>query len=204
MLTIFSGVEFQKTEEKFRKRKRKWRCLEFPSSTRREIWRFRTAKNVHNSVIHVQDLLLFLPFSLTSPSSLLKFPTLSRHRESAKKNEQKSFSRSWWVCETFLLRHCSGESRPSDTRGGGWGVGVILTLRKEGASLKKNFPLFGPQFGPKIRGTRPHPLDSHCTGHLGPALNGLCYGCQTSTPPSLPITFLNGRDTRGRRRFAYH
>ena len=54
MLTIVSGVEFQKTEEKFGKRKRKWRCLEFPSSTRREIWRFRTAKNVHNRVIHVQ------------------------------------------------------------------------------------------------------------------------------------------------------
>ena len=126
MLTIFSGVEFQKTEEKFRKRKRKWRCLEFPSSTRREIWRFRTAENVHNSVIHVQgccfaslNRLLFLPFSLTLPWSLLKFPTLSRHRESAKKNEQKSFSRSWWVCETFLLRHSSGGSRPSDKRGGG-------------------------------------------------------------------------------------
>ena len=78
------------------------------------------------------------------------------------------------------------------------GGGHLDPEKRRGRSLKKNFPPFGPQFGPKIRGTRPHPLDSHCTGHLGPALNGLCYGCQTSTPPSLPITFLNGRDTRGR------
>ena len=134
MLTIFSGVEFQKTEEKFRKRKRKWRCLEFPSSKRREIRLFGRQRTYTTAWFTCRTYCFFCLSRWRCRRRCLS-SLLSRHRESAKKNEQKSFSRSWWVCETFLLRHCSGESRPSDKRGGG--VGVILTLRKEGAGLKK-------------------------------------------------------------------
>ena len=84
MLVNFSGVEFLKTVSKFRKRSRR---LVFTSSTKREIRHFHVAvvqqrqRNVQNSVIHVQTCFAnqskpfaSLPFSLPSPSSLLKLP----------------------------------------------------------------------------------------------------------------------------------
>ena len=95
MLATSFGVEFSRTVSKFRKRIRSC-CLEFPSSTKREIWHFnvvvvkRRIRNVQKSVMHVQSCgfcqsepVAFLPFSLTSPSSLLKLPTkrLPRRRE---------------------------------------------------------------------------------------------------------------------------
>ena len=59
-------------------------CLLFPSSTKREIRQFHVVvvqlpqRNVQKSVMHLQScrfaclgILLFLPFSLPSPSSLL-------------------------------------------------------------------------------------------------------------------------------------
>ena len=69
-------------------------CLVFPSSTKHEIRHFhvvvvqRRLRNVQKSVMHVQiccfvnlNLLAFLPFSLPSPSSLLKLPnSLVRRR----------------------------------------------------------------------------------------------------------------------------
>ena len=62
-------------------------CVVFPSSTKRQIRHYhvvvvqRRLKNVQKSVMHVQsccftnlNLVLFFPFSLPSPSSLLKHP----------------------------------------------------------------------------------------------------------------------------------
>ena len=84
MLVNFSGVEFLKTVSKFRKRSRR---LVFTSSTKREIRHFHVVvvqqrqRNVQKSMIHVQSgfanqskPIASLPFSLPSPSSLLKLP----------------------------------------------------------------------------------------------------------------------------------
>ena len=60
MLATSFGVEFSRTVSKFRKRIRSC-CLEFPSSTKREIWHFnvvvvkRRIRNVQKSVMHVQS-----------------------------------------------------------------------------------------------------------------------------------------------------
>ena len=89
MLQFFSRVESFETVSKCRKRKQS-RCLVFKSSTKHEIRHFhvkvvqRRQRNVQKSMMHVQsccfvnlNLLIFLTFSLTSPSSLLKLPNLS-------------------------------------------------------------------------------------------------------------------------------
>ena len=60
------------------------RCLVFTPSTKRETRHFhvvvgqRRQRNVQISVMHVQRSkpIAFLPFSLTSPSSLLKLPNI--------------------------------------------------------------------------------------------------------------------------------
>ena len=60
-------------------------CLVFPSSTKREFRRHfhvvvvqRRLRNVQKSVMHVQSCCFaFLPFSLPSPSSLLKLPNVA-------------------------------------------------------------------------------------------------------------------------------
>ena len=81
---FFSGVEFEKTVSKSRKRKRS-RGLVFTFSTKRKSRYFHVVllqgrqRNVQKSVMHVQSCCfgnlnqsLFWPLSLTSPSSLLK------------------------------------------------------------------------------------------------------------------------------------
>ena len=95
MLATSFGVEFSRTVSKFRKRIRSC-CLEFPSSTKREIWHFNVVvvKTTDKKCTKKRDAraklwfcqsepVAFLPFSLTSPSSLLKLPTkrLPRRRE---------------------------------------------------------------------------------------------------------------------------
>ena len=71
------------------------RCLVYTSSTKRSIRHFHVVvvqwrqRNVQKSVMHVQScclanrnlLLSFMPFSLTSPSSLLKRPNRDRVNE---------------------------------------------------------------------------------------------------------------------------
>ena len=77
---ILSGVESRRTVSKFTKRKGNSLLYVFTSSIKREIKKFRQ-KNVQKNVTQVQsccfvNLLycLVLPFSLLSPSSLLKLP----------------------------------------------------------------------------------------------------------------------------------
>ena len=81
-------VESEGTVSKFWKRKRKFLCvLTYPIKRARQIRKFHVAvvqrrlRNIQKSVMHVQscyfaniNLFLFLPFSLKSPSSLLKLP----------------------------------------------------------------------------------------------------------------------------------
>ena len=63
-------------------------CLFFPSSTKREIWHFHVVvvqrrqevykKSMMHKVLFDQSKpIAFLPFSLPSPSSLLKLPTMT-------------------------------------------------------------------------------------------------------------------------------
>ena len=84
MLAIFWELSSEGLYQSSRKEKESC-CPVFPSSTKREIRHFhvvvvqRRLRNVQKSVMHVQsccsanlNLLLFLPLSLLSPSSLLK------------------------------------------------------------------------------------------------------------------------------------
>ena len=88
---FFPGVEFQRTVSKLTKTKRKSvvRCLVFTSSIKREIRKFhvvivqRRQKNVQKKrdaraklLFYQSQAVAFLPFSLTSPSSLPKLPII--------------------------------------------------------------------------------------------------------------------------------
>ena len=112
MLGKFSGVKSERTASKFRKRKRKLLCCVFTSSFKpvREIRRFHVAvvqrrlRNVQKSVMHVQsccfdnvNLLLFLPFLLPSPSSLLKVPTVVIQKFCYHANVRSHFSYLLWT-----------------------------------------------------------------------------------------------------------
>ena len=84
-------------------------CLAFPSSTKREFRHFhvvvvqRRQRNVQKSVMHVQsccfanlNLLLFLPSSLPSPSSLLKLPERAKESVRIKRVEFRENVRAYF------------------------------------------------------------------------------------------------------------
>ena len=88
---FFPGVEFQRTVSKLTKTKRKSvvRCLVFTSSIKREIRKFHVVvvqrrqkkctkkRDARAKLLFYQSqAVAFLPFSLTSPSSLPKLPII--------------------------------------------------------------------------------------------------------------------------------
>ena len=90
MLAIFLGLNSKGLYQSSGKEKQS-RCLVFTFATKREIRHFHIVvvlwlqRNVQKSVMHVQiccfanlNQLLFLPSSLTSPSSLLKLPIVGQ------------------------------------------------------------------------------------------------------------------------------